>query len=528
MTGQPEGKGTFGDTALPAAARYVYPRGRNRIIWIGVALGALVGAVLAADLRFGTGGLVATGALSSAHATLETRCEECHAPFEGVAAANCSGCHERHNDPLGAYSFHAHYVYASRDRTRAFGRENEVACAACHVEHAGRQADLLAAVSDARCASCHTIGGFHDDHPEFAFASGEGLEDAALTFGHIRHVDLVLDDRDSEDVEAACLTCHEPTADARAFLPIRFDSACGDCHLTEGEESAELPVQPARTALVREGSDGVVLTLGVETLDRVRARLGPGEQWARRMSEAHFDVDREVVVKTDVVHADPWVLHNLRRLRRAIYPSGGLADLLVTSADVEPADELELYSEALATLRSYADGLRGRDEDWVQAALFEFDRVTGALERRVIDPATALNDTRFRLSARDPRLTDAQVEDIERFADEVARPCLTCHTMERATIRRVRQEQQVLRRARFDHGAHVIQRGCLDCHSRIPFSDYLGADEAIDPALDSAAIRNIPTIATCRQCHRPGAASYQCLVCHAFHPDRDARVRLLP
>ena len=62
----------------------------------------------------------------------------------------------------------------------------------------------------------------------------------------------------------------------------------------------------------------------------------------------------------------------------------------------------------------------------------------------------------------------------------------------------MRQEQQVLRLARFDHGAHVIQRGCLDCHTRIPFSDYLGADEAIDPGLDNVAIQNIPTAGVCR------------------------------
>ena len=529
MSDDDHGKGTFGDAALPAADRYVYPRSRNRVVWIGVALGALAAVVVAGNLQFGTGRLVASGELSSAHAVLETRCAECHAPFEGVGDATCSSCHERFSDALGAYTFNAHYVYASRDRTRAFGRENELPCAACHVEHRGRGGDLLAAVSDLQCASCHGIGGFRDDHPEFAFAAEDGREDAPLAFGHIRHVSLVLDDRDSENVEVACLACHEPTADARAFLPIRFDAACGDCHLTGGEESAELPVQPSRSPLVRpDGDDAVVLTLGVETLATVRARMGPGEQWARRMSGAHFEVDGGAVVKTDVAHADAWVLHNLRRLRRVIYPSGGLADLLVTSAHVGPADELELYTEALATLRSYANGLRGRDEDWVQAALFEFDQVTGALERRVADPNTTLNDTRFRLSARDPRLTDAQLEEIDRFAAEVAQPCLSCHTIERATLRRVRQEQQVLRRAKFDHGAHVIQRGCLDCHSRIPFSEYLGADEAVDPALDNAAIQNIPTIATCRQCHRPDAVSDRCLQCHEFHPDRDAHSRLLP
>ena len=521
-------RGSFGAAGLPVARRYIYPRNRNRLVWLGAAAALLVAVTVAANLEFGAGGLVARGELSSAHATLETRCAECHTPFEDVGPETCSSCHERFGDALGAYTFNAHYVYMSRDRTRAFGRESEVTCAACHVEHRGRQADLMATIADAQCATCHQIGGFHDDHPEFAFAAAATPDDAGLAFDHIRHVDMVLDDRDSENVEVACLVCHEPTTDARSFLPIRFAAACGDCHLSSGEESAELPVQPARSALVRDAGDGVALTLGVETLETVRARMGPGEQWARRMSEAHFDVDDGIVVKTGVVHADPWVLHNLRRLRRAIYPSGGLTDLLVASADIAPTDEVELYDEALATLRSYAEGLRGRDEDWVQAALLEFDKLAGGLERRVADPNTPLNDTRFRLSTRDPRLTDVQLDEMERFAADVAQPCTPCHTIDRAMIRRVRQEQQVLRRARFDHGAHVIQRGCLDCHSRIPFADYLGADEAIDPALDNAAIQNIPSIATCRQCHRPGAVSDRCLTCHEFHPDRDAHSRLLP
>ena len=528
MTEERNNKGSFGDAGLPVAELYVYPRNRNRVVWLGVGLGMIIGIIMLLNLGFGGGGLVARGTLSSAHAVLGARCAACHAPFEGVSDQACSSCHESFDDAVGAYAFNAHYVYASGDRTRAFGREGEVTCAACHREHEGRQVDLRAGISDRVCASCHGIDAFDDGHPEFAFSAQDVPDDGGLSFTHIRHVDLVLDDRDSENVEVACLACHEPTADARAFRPIRFDTACGDCHLTTGDESAELPVQPRGVPLVRAGDDGVVLTLGVETLESVRARMGPGEQWAAGMSAAHFDVDEDIVVKTGIVHADPWVLHNLRRLRRAIYPSGGLADLLVASADVHPSDERELYEEALATLRSHAAGLRGRDEEWLQVALFEFDRIAAALERRVSDPNTTLNDTRFRLNARDPRLTDAQLEQLERFAAEVAQPCTMCHTLERATIRRVRQEQQVLRRARFDHGAHVIQRGCLDCHTRIPFSDYLGADEAVDPGLDNVAIQNIPAAGVCRQCHRPDAAPDRCITCHEFHPDRGVHSLLLP
>ena len=521
-------KGSFGPAGLPVAARYVVSPGRNRALWIGLAAGGMAGLVLLANLGFGTGDLVANGALSSAHATLDDNCAACHTAFEAVSSDKCSLCHEQFTGALGAYTFNAHYVYASRDRTRAFGREHEVGCAACHVEHRGRQANLRAAAPDLRCEICHETGGFDAGHPEFDFAADAIPDDAGLTFTHIRHVEYVLDDRDLDDSETACLACHEPTADARGFQPIAFAAACGDCHLNGGIESAELPIQPRGTPLARAAGDGVTLTLGVETIEMVRARLGPGEQWARRMSAAQFDADDGFVVKTGVAHADPWVLHNLRRLRRTLYPFGGLADLLVTSADVAPEDEVELYDEALATLRVQADGLRGRDEDWVQTALLEFDHLMGALERRVAHPNTTLYDARFRVGARDPRLTDAQLDELDRFAAAVAEPCLQCHTLERATIRRVRQAQSVLRRARFDHRAHVIQRGCLDCHTRIPFADHLGGEGAVDEALDHAAIQNVPAIETCRQCHSPDRASYGCLTCHEFHADRHARFRLLP
>ena len=522
-----QARGTFGEAGLPVAAAYVGPRGRNRIVWAGVALGGLAGLVLAIDLALGTGGLLANGPLSSAHAVLGDNCAACHTPFEPDGSAKCSLCHERHADAIGAYTFNAHYVYESRDRTRAFGRELETPCAGCHAEHGGRRPGALMTAAGDRCESCHGFGDF-DDHPEFDFAAEAIPDDGGLAFTHVRHVDRVLDDRGADDPEAACLTCHAPAGDASGFEPISFAGACRDCHLNGEVESAELPIQRRGTTLVGDGGDGAALTLGVETLETVRERRGPGEQWARRMSAALFEADDGFVVKTDVTHADPWILHNLRRLRRAIYPSGGLADLLVASADVAPADEAELYAEALATLRAEADGLRDQDEDWVHAALLELDRDLGMLEARIADPGTTLNDTRFRFGLRDSRLGDAQLADIDAFARELAEPCVACHTVERATIGRVRQEQSVLRRARFDHRAHVIQRGCLDCHTAIPFAELLGAEGPVDATVDNAAIQNVPGIETCRSCHAPNRASDSCVTCHEFHPNRSARSRLQP
>jgi len=245
------------------------------------------------------------------------------------------------------------------------------------------------------------------------------------------------------------------------------------------------------------------------------------------MSVAQFDADDGYVVKRATAHEDPWVTHNLQRLRRAVYSMGGLSDLLLMSADVRPEDEEVLYQEALSTLREYADGLRGRSEAWVQAELLELDRLAADLQARLADDTTTLNDARFRLNRPDPRLEQSHLDEIDAFANEVAAPCLTCHTVRHGTIDRVRPAQGVLRRATFDHGAHVLQRGCLDCHTAIPFEAHLGGDGPVDAALDNAAIQNLPAVGECRQCHTPDLASDGCLTCHDFHPRSDVRSRLL-
>ena len=254
-----------------------------------------------------------------------------------------------------------------------------------------------------------------------------------------------------------------------------------------------------------------------------------GDRADRTVYEAlpALDVPHCYVVKLATIHDDPWVTHNLGRLRRAVYPMAGLSDLLLMSADVRPEDEAVLYTEALSTLREYADGLRGRSEAWVQAELLEVDRVAADIDARLADRNTTLNDARFRLNRPDPRLDQSHLDEIDAFASELAEPCLTCHTVRHGTIARVRPAQSVLSRARFDHGAHVLQRGCLDCHTAIPFDAHLGGDGPVDAALDNAAIQNLPAVDTCRQCHTPDLASDRCVTCHDFHPEADVRSRLL-
>ena len=484
--------------------------------WLALGMGLMVVLALVIEIGFGAGNLGRTGRLSSAHAMLDDACAACHDTSETVSAEKCSSCHRELAGASDDYGFDAHYVYVSGDPARAFEHGGEVGCAACHVEHQGRRTDIRATFSDRQCASCHEVGDLRE-HPEFDFAAETIPDHAGLTFTHIRHVDLVMEDHGLDGPEDACLACHAPAAGGRGFRPVTFEDACGACHLTGDVESAELPVQPRGVPLIRRAGDGADLTLGVETVETVRARLAP-EQWVRRTSAALFDVDDGRVVKTGVEHADPWILHNLRRLRRVMYPSAGLADLLTASADIAPGDRRRLYDEALAALRGRTDELRGRDEDWVRDALLEFDGMMEAIGRRIGETGAAHDDRPFRLGPPDPRLTDDQIAEAEGFAARVAQPCLQCHAVERATIRRVQQTQSVLRRARFDHRPHVMLRGCLDCHTRIPFADHLGGDGTVAADLDNAAIQNVPSVDNCRQCHAPDLSFDRCATCHEFHP----------
>ena len=523
-------KGTYGKVGLPVAKTYVYPRPRGRLLMLAAALGLLTAVVLAGNVAFQRSSLISNGPLSSAHANLETNCAACHTSFETVSNEKCAACHESPSDRLGVYTFNAHYVYVSGDRTRAAVHDGETACVACHVEHTGRDV-ALAAVSDSRCAACHGFDSLGDGHPQFDFAA-EGIpDDQDLTFTHIAHVERVLDRRDLDDLEVACLACHIPTRDGRQFQPIDFDLQCVSCHLGADIQSAELEIHEPETPIVSADGTEVALQLGVETLETIRERQGPGELWTRSVSSAAFSVENGFVAKFGIDHKDRWITHNLRRLRRALYPGGGLDDLLVSSgrlpANTPGGDRRLLYDEALATLREYADGLRGRNEPFVQDELAEIERQLADVDRRLRAPSTVLNDARFRVGPLDARLTPDQVDQIDEFARLVAEPCTGCHTVEHATIARVQQDQRVLRRARFDHRAHVLQRGCLDCHQSIPFVEYFDDPDSRDPAVDPVGLQNLPRLEQCQQCHTPRLASDRCVTCHDFHPDERRLSRLI-
>ncbi len=509
-------KGSYSDVPLQVAKRYLYPTSRRGMMVWGLAAAAALAIFAAVDFRWRGARFLSNGPLSSSHATLEQDCAACHTPFGEVSSESCSTCHEKYGDELGVYSFASHYLYRTNDFQRLGVREHETACAACHAEHLGREAEITH-LEDGHCLPCHAFGSFNREHPQFDFAADGARDDDALAFTHVHHTREVMERQGLVDVERACLYCHNPRPDGKRFEPLDFDRHCDACHLTAGTATARLPVAGA-------GSPGVV------TLDTLVAEQPPGTRWALFANPNEYRQAGPRVSKSPVHHYDDWILYNLRRLRRALYADAGLADLLRASPDASPGELEDQYREAVATLESYAGGLRSRPEPEIQAELARIEELLRGALRALEDPYTPLDETELMLALSQPRqdLDEEQKAELEQLVDQLTQPCQQCHRIERATIARVQKDQAVLDRAEFNHRAHILQVRCLDCHTQIPIADgILGEVTSGESELDRAAIQNLPRIERCQECHRPEVSSNRCVTCHEFHPDKSRRSDLL-
>lgn len=510
-------KGTFGKPRLPLAKRYLLPSRRVRPLLFGLvpALALLAFAIF--NTRFQQAGFLSNGPLSSSHAGLESECSSCHTRFSGLSLDKCDVCHEKVGDPVGVFSFAAHSLYRSGDFGRVEGAAEGPDCNLCHVEHEGREARMTN-VTDARCLSCHEIGSFNQKHPQFAFSATGEEDDARLNFTHIFHVRKVMKRGALLDVEKACLSCHNPREGGKSFQPIAFEDHCADCHLPVTGKSKNLRIK--RGDAPEE--------LGVETPRALIAGVG-GPLADFNPREFSFSRGDRYIVKSPVDHRDPWILQNLRLLRAMLYRDTGLADLLKTSAHVPANEAPRLYEEAIETLEQYARELRGYKDSAIREDLKRVDEALTLVKSRLRDPYAALDETKFllNLQARNEDLTPAMAEEIGILIQDLTEPCVTCHILEEATLLRAQEDQRALRRAEFNHRAHVLQRRCLDCHYRIPVQDYLGNSEPVAEDVDHSSIQNLPPIETCRECHRPELTSNRCVTCHQYHPEKDRHADLL-
>lgn len=521
-------KGTFSFTKLSVSRNYIFPNPRRAMMVIGGMVGLGILAFFVIDHLFLKSSLTASGPLSSFHAKFEKDCAACHEQFNAVTNAKCSICHEKTGDTLGVYTFAAHYVYRSADLRRVKPSEQEHPCYLCHQEHLGREA-FITNVPDSRCTPCHAFGSFNKKHPQFEFATRRMPDDSTMLFTHIRHVKEVVKQEKLVDIERACLYCHNPQPDGKHFAPIEFDVHCSACHLTPNMETPPLKIKSFDDSLA----------LGVETLDAIRRQRKPGTTWASYTNPNEFKTKPgNRLVKSPIYHEDPWIMENLKVMRRMLYSGGrgsnsDFPELLKTSGKVFAPNTSSfsamIYQEAIQTLKDYSTGLRGRPEPEIQMDLAQIDSLLKITQKKLRrQPNAVVNPKLLMPSARlNANFTLAQAEAINAFVDDLTKPCRECHMVSNATILRVRKEQQILSRAEFNHRAHILQRRCLECHVEIPIVVKAGNGAAVPKFKDRSAIQNIPGIENCRACHNASETSNRCVTCHYFHPNKTNRSSML-
>jgi len=513
-------KGIFGQGELPSSDKYVYPPSRNRLVLIGLGAALGAGLLIWGAVTFLGAAAIITGPVSSAHANLANQCESCHSEGATVSNEKCAACHEEQADSIGIYALTSHYVYRSADYRRAAARDGEPTCGGCHKEHRGRTAPLTD-VSDPQCVACHGVA--HEDaqvrhpavrafdaknHPDFEVV--KRTEDGGLRFMHDLHVREIEKHERLDSNERACLYCHNPRPGGADFFPISYARHCAACHL-----------KADGTEWVRVVSSIDPQHPGVMTPQAIGALREPGTLWTRSTGPLDFQNQPGEIRKRAVVHRDPWVLFNLRRLRDARYRTGPLADLLEATPEVPPADARVLYEEALQTLRTQASELESSPNLLLRQDLKTIQSRLGEIERRLNDPTTPLPVEPFAVDAHARRAMPATTSaDFDSVASRLTRPCQTCHEVRNTAIARVASDQRVMRRAKFDHRKHLVQRRCLDCHRRIPIRAVADSSHATPSERDMASIQNLPSMSTCVTCHTRGKASTECVMCHDFHPKK--------
>jgi hypothetical protein len=192
-----------------------------------------------------------TGDVSRGHAYVENDCQSCHSGyFRAVRNQDCMTCHHdigRHSSP-----------------EQAMSALDEAECAACHLEHRGRQVDL-ADQGAGFCSDCHAdlstrlastalrdASDFGGDHPPFQLALvtdpaqaansvdvRDGLvEVSGIEFSHLRHVGKAVSGRGDRKQYLQCGACHQPDAGGLYMKPIVFEEHCETCHRLDFDATA--------------------------------------------------------------------------------------------------------------------------------------------------------------------------------------------------------------------------------------------------------------------------------------------------
>jgi len=260
----PQADGSCGCPVPPCTPVQSLRAQRRNLTWLTASLAA--GFVVLALWGWARTAWSNPGPLTAQHAMSAQRCADCHVETAGIplTAAErdrrqqehnklCLNCHD-----LGAHGNSPHGATAAQ--LAALARQNkpgdipppfvlravqtlagagptDLACATCHREHHGREANIQR-MSDRQCQVCHQVpfASFTTGHPEFT--NYPATRRTRLQFDHVTHWQKhFAEPRLAASAPKSCADCHEPAADGRKMLVRNFVQTCAACHAgqIEGE-----------------------------------------------------------------------------------------------------------------------------------------------------------------------------------------------------------------------------------------------------------------------------------------------------
>jgi hypothetical protein len=507
------------------------PRGAVQV-WgvVAVVVAVSLGAPRGASAQLGA--LVSPGRLSRAHASLEgiTRCLQCHTAGRGVVAEKCLTCHTPVAERIA--------------RKTGVHRAVTTDCVACHVEHAGVDAELrpfdiqrfnhttetgfpldgLHAPLAGRCESCHKTRSFLTASPSCASCHTDAhkgslgascatchttavrFAESRARFDHSRtsfplsgaHASATCSachtNKTYKVASASCASCH--TDPHRATL----GASCASCHTSQSWRTTR--VDHSRTAFPLRGQHASVQCASCHTKPAMQVRPK-----ADTCASCHTDPHRGAF-KQDCASC-----HTESTFRKAV--SSGF-DHSTTRFPLVDKHAGLACAACHAPQSAPATGARTPPP----AA-----RRGGAAAPAAAARGTGARGTPSRAAQSTADFKGLQTECVSCHADvhraELGTSCETCHTartFEVSTFRHARQRP-------FFDGQHAALR-CAQCHpSSYPATPMptaarsSGVTAARRAAAPSTALRVgfTATSDTCASCHRDvhlGQVGARCETCH--------------
>ncbi len=242
--------------------------------WRGIAVSLVVAITLGfLLLAFGSrrgSQVLSPGELTFSHSFMGDDCTSCHGAAGGRPAAwgavtagsigahdnsaLCLNCHSVGAAPLQPHSLSSAQLQSlnrslvNRDGSgkppltlalasfvshpNPHGEEGAagLACASCHKEHRGKDADLRKLSND-QCQNCHAtqFKNFASGHPPFSHYPT--TRRTRIIFDHLSHLNTHFKDASvAKFAPGSCLDCHQTDLRGQTMVVKSFEAACASCH----------------------------------------------------------------------------------------------------------------------------------------------------------------------------------------------------------------------------------------------------------------------------------------------------------